>query len=97
MLEYPKEKIREERKLYHAGDAQIFDILKTIKDPNDVVMIYGHNPGLTDFANELLNESIMNIPTAGIVAGKLNIASWQEIKPGCGQLLFFDFPKNKTE
>ena len=97
VLEYPKEKIKEENKLYHADQTQIFSILKSIKDANDIVMIFGHNPGLTEFANELLNERILNIPTAGVVAGKLNIESWQDIKPGCGQLLFFDFPKNKSE
>ena len=96
VLEYPKEKIKEEKKLYHAGDAEIFSILKSIKEPNDVVLIFGHNPGLTEFANSLLNESIMNIPTAGVVAGKLNIDSWQELKPGCGEMLFFDFPKSKV-
>jgi phosphohistidine phosphatase len=72
--------------------------LKSIKDPNDVVMIFSHNPGLTDFANSLFSESIMNIPTTGIVAGKINIDSWSEIKLESGEMLFFDFPKkSKSE
>lgn len=97
ILEYPKEKILEEKRLYHASDAHILSILKTVKEPHDVIMIFGHNPGLTEFANSLLNQTIMNIPTAGVVAGKLDIETWKEIKFGCGQLLFFDFPKSKVE
>ena len=96
VLEYPKEKIKEEAKLYHADENRILSILKTINDPNDVVMIFGHNPGLTEFANSLLNQTIMNIPTAGVVAGRLSINSWKDIQLGCGEILFFDFPKNKT-
>jgi phosphohistidine phosphatase len=97
VVEYPKEKIREEKKLYHADDAQILEILRAIKEPHDVVMIFGHNPGLTEFANHLLNQTIMNIPTAGVVAGKLKIETWKEIAFGCGEMLFFDFPKSKND
>jgi phosphohistidine phosphatase len=57
------------------------------------VMIFGHNPGLTEFANSLLDESIMNIPTCGIVHATLNIESWKDIHFGCGKTLHFDFPK----
>lgn len=97
ILEYPKDKIREETKLYHADADRILSVLKAIKDSNDVVMIFGHNPGLTEFANQLLNKAIMNVPTAGVVAGKLNINSWKDIRFGCGEMLFFDFPKNKKD
>jgi len=93
VLEYSKEKIVQVKNLYHADEDAIFSVLKNIHEPNNVVMIFGHNPGLTEFANTLLNETIMNIPTAGVVAGKLKIDSWKNIKPGCGELLFFDFPK----
>lgn len=97
VLEYPKERIVEEKKMYHANEATILSILSNIKDAHDVVLIFGHNPGLTEFANVLLNQNIMNVPTAGVVAGKLNIESWKSIKPGCGEMLFFDFPKSKTD
>jgi phosphohistidine phosphatase len=96
VLEYPESKIKLEKRLYHADEDSIFSILKSINEPNNVVMIFGHNPGLTEFANSLLGEFIMNIPTAGVVGGRLNIESWAEIKRGCGSLLFFDFPKNKV-
>ena len=93
ILEFPSEKIKPERSLYHAGEGAFLAALRAIKDPNDVVMIFGHNPGLTEFANSLFNENIVNIPTTGIVAGQLNIESWNEVSLGCGEMLFFDFPK----
>jgi phosphohistidine phosphatase len=93
ILEYPSNKIKTEKKLYHADEDAIFGILKSIKEPNDCVMIFGHNPGLTEFANSLLNESIVNIHTTGVVGCNLKIDSWKNIKRGCGEMLFFDFPK----
>jgi phosphohistidine phosphatase len=93
VLDYPQEKIRTDKILYHADEDAFLSVLKSIKDPNEVVMVFGHNPGLTEFANSLFNETIMNIPTAGVVAGKLNIDSWSQVSVGCGEMLFFDFPK----
>ena len=97
VLDYPKEKIQEEKRLYHASDAHILSVLRGIKEPHNVVMIFGHNPGLTEFANLLFNQAILNIPTAGIVAGKIDIDTWKELKFGSGKMLFFDFPKSKTD
>ena len=93
ILGYPEEKIKKEKELYHAGEESFLSVLRSIKDPNDVVMIFGHNPGLTEFVNSLFDENIMNVPTAGVVGGKLNIDSWRELKLGCGEMMFFDFPK----
>jgi phosphohistidine phosphatase len=100
ILNFPAEKIQKEKKLYHASEEGIFEILKSVpdlKDNEEVVMIFGHNPGLTEFVNTLLNEDIENIPTCGIVSSELNISKWQEIKPGSGDLEYFDFPKRKKD
>jgi phosphohistidine phosphatase len=96
-LRIPEDRIVIEKKLYHASEDQILSFLKTLKDhPRDkeeVVMIFGHNPGLTEFTNSLLNEDIENIPTCGVVGGTLSIPSWKEIKWGCGEMEFFHYPK----
>ena len=57
------------------------------------IVIVGHNPGLTSFANRLLDDSIENIPTCGIVASELTIDAWDELDWGCGETKFFDVPK----
>jgi phosphohistidine phosphatase len=97
VLGFPQEKIKTDKRLYHADEEQILKVLSEVKDsPRDseeVVMIFGHNPGLTEFANSLLNETIMNIPTCGVVHGTLNIEHWKDIQFGCGEILHFDFPK----
>lgn len=92
-LGYPVNSIREEQKLYHAREEAILEIVRSFDDSLDTVMIVGHNPGFTEFANDLLNEEIANLPTAGVVGAKLNITSWKEARWGCGEMLFFEYPK----
>ena len=100
VLNYPIEKIKIEKRLYHASAEQILQIVKELtdkpQDDDEIVFLFGHNPGITDFANELLNEHINTIPTCGIVASKIYIKNWKGITFGCGKIEFFDFPKNKS-
>lgn len=97
-LGFDKSKIEEKPALYHASDDQILKVIHTLKDrtgdEEENVLVFGHNPGLTEFANRLINGHILNIPTAGVVAVNMKIKKWKDSNWGCGTLLFFDFPKN---
>jgi phosphohistidine phosphatase len=96
-LAFANDKINIDKRLYHANEDQLLMVLKDLKDlphQDEVVMLFGHNPGLTEFANRLLGDAIDNIPTCGIVSAKLNIKSWKEAEWGCGDMEFFDFPKH---
>ncbi len=97
ILGYHEDRIKTNSRIYHADEDDLFDVLKGLNESHTVVMLFGHNPGLTYFANTLLNENIMNIPTCGIVAGKLNIKSWRDIRSSCGKMDFFDFPKKNKK
>jgi len=88
-----KNPIREEKKMYHAGPESILEIVRGFDDSHHTVMIVGHNPGFTEFANDLLDEELGNIPTAGVVGGRLKINSWKEAKWGCGEMFLFEYPK----
>ena len=95
VLNYPLDKIKTDQDLFHAEDEEILEIVKKVNDKHDVVLIFGHNPGLTDFVNRLTDSIIDNIPTCGIVACKLTIDSWKQTDWGKGVVELFDFPKKK--
>jgi phosphohistidine phosphatase len=101
VLQFDQSKIKTDKRLYHAPEDEILHVVRNLKDsPRDseeVVMIFGHNPGLTAFANALLNETIDNIPTCGIVAAELPVERWQDVTFGCGEMLFLDFPKSEPD
>ncbi len=94
-IDYPENRILVDRTLYHADEEKLLAYLHQCSDEWDSIMLVGHNPGLTNFANDLTSESIDNIPTAGIVAISLKIDSWNDARPRNAALKFFDFPKNK--
>ncbi len=86
--------LQTETTLYHASPEALLSVILQIKNSADTVMLIGHNPGLTDFANDLLQEHISNIPTCGVVACALNIQRWEDTRFGIGEKLFYDYPKN---
>lgn len=99
VLNYPKEKIKTEKSLYHASEDAILSMLQGLKDKHTVVMLFGHNPGLTEFVNSFQNVEldIDNIPTCGVVAFQIDIDSWKDVTWGKGKMVFFDYPKNQPE
>lgn len=99
VLEYPKEKIVSVRKLYHASEEEILTVVQSLKEKHDHVMMVGHNPGLTDFVNALIDQStdIDNMPTCGIVAVSFPATLWKDVNWGKGHFLFFDYPKSRED
>jgi phosphohistidine phosphatase len=95
ILKYDQHKIRTIPELYHASPERILETLKRINDKFDTIMLVGHNPGLTEFIDVLTEVDIDNMPTCGMAAFKLNIASWKALDMKEETLLFYDYPKNK--
>jgi len=92
-IEFPERNIIANKNLYHANEDQILSIVHDLIEPDDVIMLFGHNPGFTDFTNRLMNIHIDNIPTCGIIGCTLPVDKWSDIKWGSGKMIFFDFPK----
>jgi phosphohistidine phosphatase len=61
---YPEDKIIAEDRLYSAYSDMIVRLV--LEYPNQHIALFGHNPGLTDFANRF-RADIENIPTCGFV------------------------------
>ena len=82
-----------EPSLYHASVSTWYAVISSLDYTLDSVMLFGHNPGLTYFVNDLCEEAIYNIPTCGVAGIKLNIDSWSRVATGAGQLAFYYYPK----
>jgi phosphohistidine phosphatase len=67
--------------------------LKALPGQVNSVMLFGHNPAMTEFANALCGINIYNIPTCGIVAIEFAVKDWMSVEYGKGKLVFFDYPK----
>jgi phosphohistidine phosphatase len=99
VIGFPKDKIKTDRELYHAGEETILSVLRTIKSKHNIVFLVGHNPGLTDFVNTLRSDDIdiENIPTCGLVMFEIDIETWDQLQWGTARQTWFDYPKSKDD
>jgi phosphohistidine phosphatase len=79
--------------LYEATAALLLERVRALDETWNAVMMVGHNPGLTEFANLLTGLGIDNLPTCGVVVADLELNSWREIDVGCGKLVLYLIPK----
>lgn len=80
-------------KIYHAYTPDLWTIVKSTPDEVESLMLFGHNPSFTEFANELNNMYTDNIPTCGIYAVNWRVTKWKEISKKGADFLFYEFPK----
>ena len=94
ILSYPLSRIIFDNQIYEADSESLFNIVSGLNENVKNVILIGHNPSLTSFANTIADHFVGNIPTCGIFCTELDISSWSEISEKCGTLKFFEFPKN---
>jgi len=79
--------------LYEAPTSVFFDVIRNLDDALNTVIIFAHNPGVTDFVNSLTEVRIDNVPTTGMFAVKVPVKRWEEFKTAAKEFWFFDYPK----
>jgi phosphohistidine phosphatase len=92
---YPREFLQRDNGLYLASVNGILDVI-VAQDPGfNSLMLVGHNPGFTDFANYLVPGLTNNMPTASVVSVELDSEDWSLYDKPAAELLFYDFPKKR--
>ena len=94
---YHFDNIRYEELIYEANTTALLKVVNDLNDDAETVIMFGHNPGFTDLANELSDAELYNIPTAGMVLMSFPFDSWKMVSRGTGEMVFFDYPKNSDE
>lgn len=88
-----KKEIIFKTELYLASENVFYDVIEKTDDDLDTIAVFSHNPGITDFANDLTEIKIDNIPTCGVFAVKIDSGHWADIKDSKKEFWFFDYPK----
>ncbi|MBN1556802.1 MAG: histidine phosphatase family protein [Lentisphaerae bacterium] len=81
-LGYNPAAIHAEEALYGAGLDTWLDMLRRLNDAWSTVMLFGHNPGLTEAARRLSGRPIENVPTCGVVMLRYETAHWRDAAGG---------------
>ena len=93
-LNIPVEGQWETKELYHAAMLEVLDLVCSVPDEYNTIMLFGHNPGFTYFVNEFWGENwIDNLPTCGIVEIEGDVDSWTMFTGETAKVVGHYFPK----
>ena len=88
--------------LYLADPSEMLDLVRSVPDTVEAVLLVGHNPGTGMLAAALSGdgprESIhlmrAKFPTAGLAIIELSVDRWKDVVSGCGSLKEFVRPRD---
>ena len=92
-LNYPETRIKIERKIYEGYYDRILDLIYAASNDISSIMIFGHNPTITQLANLFLHPGIENMPTSCVVCLSFDTLKWEEIPAKEAIQEFIIFPK----
>lgn len=78
--------------LYTFSEDELLRIISSCEDAVETLMVFGHNPAITDVANQLGDQFFDKVPTTGLVVIDLQTHQWQQLK--MGRTILYLFPKN---
>ena len=96
-INYPREFLQRDDRLYLASVDSIIDVIGDQDTKFNNLMIVGHNPGMTQFANFLVPNLTSNLPTCGVVSVVIDMDDWNIRARSDVTLTLFDYPKRVVE
>jgi phosphohistidine phosphatase len=90
---YAAEFLQPEEALYLASLSDLLDAVVAQDTGLESLMVVGHNPGMTDFANFLVPGLTNNLPTTGVVSVQIEGDDWNLYQQPKTELITYDYPK----
>jgi len=96
-IQYKEDKIVISKSLYFGYSDSLFNVFYDLSDDVSSLMLVGHNPTFTAFANSFLEKKIDNLPTSGVVCIEFNLEKWENIHDSERKVKFVISPKSLKE
>ena len=81
--------------LYESTVRQYTQCVSSLDNRFKNVMLFGHNPVITNFANNLTTSFTEGLPTCAVAGIHLShCREWANLTDAEGELVLYDFPKN---
>lgn len=90
-LEIDDDQFSVKKELYTFDETDLLEFIHQCDDSISSLMLFGHNPAMTNLVNQLGDDVIDNLPTTGLVVLQFETDSWKEINKG--KTLVKLFPK----
>lgn len=91
-LKVPDEDFKVKEQLYTFDESQLLNFVKSCPDSIDKLVVFGHNPAMTNLVNELGDKPLDNLPTTGLCVIQFETKKWKDIEQG--KTILTLLPKN---
>ncbi|WP_010229361.1 SixA phosphatase family protein [Gillisia marina] len=78
--------------LYTFNSGDLYSQIQNCDPEIDTLMVFGHNPAMTNLVNNLGDSHVDNVPTTGLTVIDFTTNSWENLKNG--KTILSLFPKN---
>jgi phosphohistidine phosphatase len=95
VFEYPLGNLQINDILYEFSKDHILDFIRDFDNSRNSLMIFGHNPDITDLVNYFIRKAVIEIPTSGVTTLMFSCDSWKNIAPEIMDKHLFYFPSKE--
>ncbi len=78
--------------IYTFNSGDLYHQIQNCNPEIDTLMVFGHNPAMTNLVNNLGDSYVDNVPTTGLTVIDFETNSWKNLKNG--KTILSLFPKN---
>lgn len=89
------ENIKFFEKLYLGGVLEIIETVSWLKENIQTLAVVAHNPGVTNYTNDVTGSDIESLPTCGIAIVELEMDDWENSKDAPKKLVKLLTPKGQ--
>jgi len=89
---YAEHHIVDADELYEASVRTLLDYVNRLDDRHERVLLIGHNPGISYFAELLTRAEVGDMPPAGLAHIRFETDTWKAVSQGTGELVVFTSP-----
>ncbi|ABB24898.1 SixA phosphatase family protein [Pelodictyon luteolum] len=95
VFDIPPESIIQNMEIYHGGASELLDIVRSLPDDAGSVMLFGHNPVMSELANRLGDMKGEAMETCSVVRLDFQSNRWSEAGPGKGLMVWHEHPEKR--
>jgi phosphohistidine phosphatase len=88
----PQPQVTFEPSLYHPSVESFFRVIEALPKELETVVLISHNPGITDFINQLGIVKLDSMPTCGVMTFGIETNEWIGFSKASKKFLFFEKP-----
>jgi phosphohistidine phosphatase len=91
----PLESILQKMEIYHGGAQELLDTVRLLPDEAGSVMLFGHNPVISELANRLGDLNGEAMETCSVARLDFQIDRWSEAGPEKGLMVWHEHPEKR--